>query len=41
MRIDKCRGCVRRCKSRRIATDECANGRVRIGEREVKASATH
>ena len=39
MRIDKFLWCVRLCKSRSIATDECANGRVRIGEREVKASA--
>ena len=38
MRIDKFLWCVRLCKSRSIATDECANGRVRIGEREVKAS---
>jgi len=39
MRIDKFLWCVRLCKSRSIATDECANGRVRIGDREVKASA--
>ena len=30
--------CVRLYKSRSLATEECANGRVRIGEREVKAS---
>ena len=39
MRIDKFLWCVRLCKSRSLATDECANGRVRIGERDVKASA--
>lgn len=39
MRIDKFLWCVRLCKSRSIATDECAGGRVRIGDREVKASA--
>lgn len=39
MRIDKFLWCVRLCKSRNIAADECGNGRVRIGEREVKASA--
>jgi ribosome-associated heat shock protein Hsp15 len=38
MRIDKFLWCVRLYKSRTIATDECANGRVRVGEREVKAS---
>ncbi len=39
MRIDKFLWCVRLCKSRSIATEECAGGRVRIGDREVKASA--
>lgn len=38
MRIDKFLWCVRLCKSRSIAAEECANGKVRIGEREVKAS---
>jgi ribosome-associated heat shock protein Hsp15 len=39
MRIDKFLWCVRLCKSRSIASDECQHGRVRIGEREVKPSA--
>src|SRR6187551_1271181 len=39
MRIDKFLWCVRLCKSRSIAADECASGHVRIGDREVKASA--
>ena len=39
MRIDKFLWCVRLCKSRSIASDECATGKVRIGDREVKASA--
>lgn len=38
MRIDKFLWCARLCKSRSAATEECACGRVRIGEREVKAS---
>ncbi len=38
MRIDKFLWCVRLCKSRSIATEECTNSRVRIGGREVKAS---
>jgi ribosome-associated heat shock protein Hsp15 len=39
MRIDKFLWCVRLCKSRGQASEECAGSRVRIGEREVKASA--
>ena len=39
MRIDKFLWCVRLCQSRSIASDECANGKVRIGDRDVKASA--
>ncbi len=39
MRIDKFLWCVRLCRSRSVAADECAAGHVRIGEREVKASA--
>jgi ribosome-associated heat shock protein Hsp15 len=39
MRIDKFLWCVRLFKSRSLATEECALGRVRIGDREVKASA--
>ncbi len=38
MRIDKFLWCVRLFKSRSIATEQCAAGRVRIGEKEVKAS---
>ena len=39
MRIDKFLWCVRLCRSRSVAADECAAGHVRIGEREVKGSA--
>ncbi len=45
MRIDKFLWCVRLCKSRSLATEECAKGRVRIGDpasangaHEIKAS---
>ena len=38
MRIDKFLWCVRLFKSRSIATEHCAAGRVRMGEKEVKAS---
>ncbi len=47
MRIDKFLWCVRLCRSRSLATEECARGRVRLGDptsaqgaHEVKASAT-
>ena len=39
MRIDKFLWCVRLYGSRGVATEECASGRIRIGDREVKASA--
>lgn len=39
MRLDKFLWCVRLCKTRSIASDECAKGRVRLNEREAKPSA--
>ncbi|HMU14290.1 MAG: RNA-binding S4 domain-containing protein [Bacteroidetes bacterium] len=39
MRIDKFLWCVRLYKSRSLATEACASGHVRMGDREVKASA--
>lgn len=38
MRIDKFLWCVRLCNSRSVASDECAAGHVRLGDRVVKAA---
>ena len=38
MRIDKYLWAVRLYKTRSMAADACANGRVKMGERELKAS---
>lgn len=39
MRIDKFLWCVRLCKTRSIATEECKRDHVRLNGNEVKASA--
>lgn len=39
MRIDKFLWCVRLCKSRSLAAEECKRGHVRINDKEAKASA--
>lgn len=37
MRIDKFLWCVRLCKTRSIAADECKRGHVQVNDREAKA----
>ena len=39
MRIDKLLWCVRLCKTRSIAAEECKRGHVQLNGREAKASA--
>ena len=39
MRLDKFLWCVRLCKTRSTAVDECQRGHVQLNEREAKASA--
>lgn len=40
MRLDKFLWCVRLCPTRSAAAEACAKGRVLLGGREAKASAT-
>lgn len=39
MRLDKFLWCVRLCKTRSMAVDECKHGHVKLNDREAKASA--
>lgn len=39
MRLDKFLWCIRLCKTRSLATDECRRGHVRLNGQEAKASA--
>ena len=39
MRLDKFLWCVRLCKTRSLAAEECKRGHVRLNDREAKASA--
>lgn len=39
MRLDKFLWCVRLCKTRSAAVDECKRGHVQLNDREAKASA--
>ncbi|MBK6410797.1 MAG: RNA-binding S4 domain-containing protein [Flavobacteriales bacterium] len=39
MRIDKFLWCVRLCKTRSLAAEECKRGHVRLNDKEAKASA--
>ena len=39
MRLDKFLWCVRLCKTRSVAVDECKRGHVQLNDHEAKASA--
>lgn len=39
MRMDEFLWCVRLCKTRSVAVDECKRGHVQLNDREAKASA--
>ena len=39
MRLDKFLWCVRLCKTRSLAVDECKRGHIKLNDREAKASA--
>lgn len=39
MRLDKFIWCVRLCKTRSLAAEECKRGQVRLNDHEAKASA--